>query len=72
MVNWEQVINEMELPALLDPSRPSVFIEQADGSFVNLRDLGVRVTGFSIEMKMGTNLADYWRQRFIDNDMLGS
>jgi len=68
VINWEQVINEMELPELIDPSRPSVFIEQPNGSFTNLRDLGVRVTSF--EVKMGTNLTDYWRRRLIDNDML--
>lgn len=45
MIDWAQVINAMELPELVDPSKPAMYIETANG-WENARFRHIRVTGF--------------------------
>jgi hypothetical protein len=49
MVHWEQVINEMQLPPLVDPGEPTKCIKLKDG-WQNERTTGMldmHVPGFS-------------------------
>jgi hypothetical protein len=60
MVNWEQVINEMDLPELREPDAGGrVFIDPAP-------------LEATITFQLDDAALDYYRKRFppIDNDML--